>query len=285
MELDPGGELMADDYKANLRPGSDPLVFFKYPGQDEGGGISKGHIMAAAMSHALRDGDLVVVGANPLLPMAAARLAQLTHAPNLSLVAGASGGVNTLLEPLVPSSGDYSNLVAEAALPFPEVLMMQMGGKADVFFAGGVQIDQRGNCNLARVGSAEKPALRGPGSAGLPWAFAAGRTILYTTSHSKRLFVPNVDFVSLAGWPEDKNDGRRGPALVLTPLAVMDFTPEGQMRLVSVHQGVTVEEVLQNTGFEPALPDGDVPTTPLPTDTEMRIMREFDLDGLLAIVV
>ena len=84
---------MSDDYKANLRAGSDPLVFFKYPGSDEGSSISKGHIVAAAMSHALRDGDVVVVGANSLLPMAAERLAQLTHAPNLSLIAGASGGV------------------------------------------------------------------------------------------------------------------------------------------------------------------------------------------------
>ena len=278
---------MADDYKPVLRAGSDPLVFFKYPGEGEGGGISKGHIMAAAMSHALKDGDLVVVGANSLLPMAAARLAQLTHAPNLSLIAGASGGVNPLLEPLVPSSGDYSNLVAEAVLSFPEVLMLQMGGKADVFFAGGVQIDQRGNCNLARVGPAEKPALRAPGSAGLPWASASGRTILYTTSHTTRLFVPKVDFVSLSGWPQaqDTKNGQKGPALVITPLAIMDFNSEGQMRLLSAHIGVTADEVVQNTGFELVMPEGEVPVTAQPTDSEMRLMREFDLDGLLAIVI
>jgi len=276
---------MADEYKPVLRPGSDPLVFFKYPGEGEGGGISKGHIMAAAMSHALKDGDLVVVGANPLLPLAAARLAQLTHAPNLSLVAGASGGVNPLMEPLVHSSGDYSNLVAEAVLSFPEVLMVQMGGRADVFFAGGVQIDQRGNCNLARVGSTDKPVLRAPGSAGLPWASACGRTILYTTSHTARLFVPKVDFVSLAGWPQDQKSRRGGPAAVITPLAVLDFDPDGQMRLTSVHTGVSVADVVQNTGFELVMPGPDLPVTPQPTDNEMRLMREFDLDGLLAIVV
>lgn len=276
---------MSDDYKPILRPGSDPLVFFKGARQDETGGISRGHIMAAAMSHTLRDGDVVVVGANPLLPMAAARLAQLTHAPNLSLVAGASGGVNSLLDPLVPSSGDYSNLVAEAALAFPEVLMVQMGGKTDVFFAGGVQIDRRGNCNLTRVGDAGKSVLRGPGSAGLPWAANCRRTILYTTSHTARLFVPRVDFVSLAGWPEKAQEGRKGPSLVVSPLAVMDFTPEGNMRLVSIHPGVTVDEVVQNTGFEPAMPAGELPQTPLPTAEEMNLMRDFDLDGLLAIVV
>jgi len=276
---------MSDDYKANLRPGSDPLVFFKYPGADEGRSISKGHIVAAAMSHALRDGDVVVVGANSLLPMAAARLAQLTHAPNLSLIAGASGGVNTLLEPLVPSSGDYSNLVAEAVLTFPEVLMIHMGGKADVFFAGGIQIDQRGNCNLVRVGPAEEPILRGPGSAGTPWATSARRTILYTTTHNTRLFVPKVDFVSLAGWPEEMQSWSKGPSMVFTPLAAMDFTDEGVIRLASVHPGVTVDEIKQNTSFDLVMPEGDIPTTPIPTDEEMRLMREFDLDGLLAVVI
>src|SRR5437588_10857649 len=124
---------MSDDYKPVLRPGSDPVVFFKQGGAGEGSPIARGHTMAAAISHALRDGEVAVMGANSLLPMAGARLAQLTHAPNLTTISGASGGVNSLLDPLAPSSGDYANLVAEAILPFPEVLMLQMGGKIDVF--------------------------------------------------------------------------------------------------------------------------------------------------------
>jgi hypothetical protein len=52
-----------------------------------------------------------------------------------------------------------------------------------------------------------------------------------------------------------------------------------------VHPGVTVDQVVQSTGFGLAMPGGEVPQTPLPTAEEMRIMREFDLDGLLAIVV
>jgi glutaconate CoA-transferase subunit B len=57
------------------------------------------------------------------------------------------------------------------------------------------------------------------------------------------------------------------------------------MRLVSVHHGVAMDEVVQNTGFDLVMPEDEVPTTPQPTDHEMRLMREFDLDGLLAIVV
>ena len=278
---------MSDDYRSSLRPGSDPLVFFKSPADQASDGIAGGHIMAAAIARALRDGETLFIGANPLIPLAGARLAQLTHAPNLTVVAGASGGVNPLLDPLAPSSGDYANLVAEAALPFDEVLMMVMGGHADVFFAGGIQIDQRGNCNLVTVGKHDKPTLRGPGSAGIPWAGRARRTILYTTAHSRRVFVPQPDFVSLAGWhSEDTVRGiGRGPELVVTPLAVMDFDGDGEMRLVSVHTGVKLDEVRDNTGFELGIPEGDVPVTPQPTTQEMSLMRGFDLDGLLAIVV
>jgi glutaconate CoA-transferase subunit B len=276
---------VADEGKRVLRPGSDPVAFFRYPDEGRAGAISRGHIMAAAIAGALRDGEVVVMGANPLLPLAGSRLAQLTHAPNLTLIVGPSGGVNTLVEPLAPSAGDYANLVAEAILDFPDVLMLQMGGRADVFFAGGLQIDRRGNCNLALVGDPKRPTLRGPGSAGIPWAHSSRRTILYAASHTKRVFVPKVDFVSLAGWPEKTTPRQMGPELVLTPLAVLDFTPQGDMRLVSMHPGVSVQEVLDNTSFDLTLPEGDVPTTPEPIEEQMRIMREFDPDGLLAIVV
>jgi glutaconate CoA-transferase subunit B len=276
---------LSDAYKANLRAGSDPLVFFKGPADNAADGIACGHIMAAAIAHALRDGETLFIGANPLIPLAGARLAQLTHAPDLTIVAGASGGVNPLLEPLAPSSGDYANLVAEAVLSFDDVLLMVMGGHADVFFAGGIQIDRFGNCNLATVGEHGNPHLRGPGSAGIPWASRARRTILYTTSHTRRVFVPQVDFVSLSGWPTSLQGKRHGPELVVTPLAVLDFTSQGTMRLVSVHTAVTPEEVRDNTGFDLAGPEGDVPVTPQPTTREMLLMRGFDLDGLLTIVV
>lgn len=276
---------MSDDYKPVLRPGSDPLVFFQLPGATPAGETAKGHIMAAAISHALNDGELVVMGANSLLPLSAARLAQLTHAPNLSIIAGASGGVNTLVEPLAPSSGDYANLVAEGVLHFPEVLMLQMSGHAHVFFAGGLQIDRHGNCNLAFVGDIGKPSLRGPGSAGVPWAQHSARTILYTNSHTPRVFVPQVDFVSYPGWHAADGTLRlNGPQLVITPLAVMDFSERGEMRLVSLHPGVTLEQVRDNTGFDLLLPEGDLPASAEPTPLELQLLRAMDPDALLSVV-
>lgn len=271
-----------DSDKTVGRGGRDPLVFFNRPFGEQTGGTAKGHVMAAALARGLLDGEVAIMGANSLLPLAAARLAQLTHAPNLTILAGASGGVNSLVEPLVPSSGDYSNLVAEAVLDFREVLMLQMSGRTGVFFAGGLQIDRRGSCNLSAVGPHERPTLRGPGSAGLPWAQRSRRTILYATSHTRSVFVPRVDFVSAPGWVEDGDQVEStGPSMVVTALAVLDFTPGGEMRLVSVHPGSTVEEVRDNTGFELAVPEDGVAVTPEPSPAEMEILRSLDYDGLL----
>jgi hypothetical protein len=45
------------------------------------------------------------------------------------------------------------------------------------------------------------------------------------------------------------------------------------MRLRSLHPGVSVDEVVEATGFELVIPD-DVPRTRLPTDEELRVIRE-----------
>jgi glutaconate CoA-transferase subunit B len=53
------------------------------------------------------------------------------------------------------------------------------------------------------------------------------------------------------------------------------------MRLKSVHRGHTVEEVVENTGFELVIPD-DVEETPAPTERELAVLRErVDPTGIL----
>ncbi|MDT4929701.1 MAG: hypothetical protein QOF92_2568, partial [Pseudonocardiales bacterium] len=68
---------------------------------------------------------------------------------------------------------------------------------------------------------------------------------------------------------------------VVTNLAVLDFaTADHSMRLASVHPGVSVDEVRDNTGFELVV-DGAVPPTRTPTDEELRLIREvIDPKGL-----
>jgi acyl CoA:acetate/3-ketoacid CoA transferase beta subunit len=67
---------------------------------------------------------------------------------------------------------------------------------------------------------------------------------------------------------------------VVSNLGVFDFaTPDGAMRLASVHPGVSVDEVVAATGFPLAIA-GDVPETRAPTDAELRLIREaIDPEG------
>lgn len=233
---------------------------------------SAAELMAVVLSRELRDGEVAVMGAVSAIPMAACRLAQLRHAPGLWFVAGGSGAVNPRLEPLVLSSCDEQLLRADAVLPLPDVVALEGRAAFDVFFAGGLQIDAFGNCNLAAVGDPGHPTLRGPGGVGLPFLPLAGRVLIYTESHSARTLVEHVDFVSGPG---------TNAALTVTPLAVFDFTErEHRMRLRSLHPGVAVEHVLEATGFRPALP-ADLPETQEPSPEELALLRRIDSAGVL----
>mgnify|MGYP002715276934 CR=1 FL=1 len=112
---------------------------------------------------------------------------------------------------------------------------------------------------------------------------APGNSINHATSyfvgnHTKRVFAESVDIVSGIGW--DKVDPAN-PAYrflnvyqVVSNLGVFDFNgPEHQMRAVSLHPGVTADEVADNTSFEVHGLDA-VGETRLPTADELQLLRE-----------
>lgn len=68
---------------------------------------------------------------------------------------------------------------------------------------------------------------------------------------------------------------------VVSDLGVFDFNgPNNTMRFVSVHPGVTVEEVQAASGFE-IHADGEVPQTREPSAGELMLIREMlDPKGL-----
>src|SRR3990172_1669854 len=230
-------------------------------------------LMAIAMARSFRDGEVVVMGAVPTIPLAACRLAQTLHAPTLSYIVGGSGTVNPTPAALPTQSCDPKLEGGPCTLPLPDVVLLEgRGDVLDVFCAGGLQIDAHGNCNLVCVGERERPKLRGPGSVGLPFLQAVGRTIIYTLAHNPRTFVERVDFVSGAG---DRAE------LVVTTLGTMDFDPESRrMRLASTHPGVHVDDVVAATGFQLLLPSS-VPETPPPTREELAELRRLDPGGSL----
>lgn len=247
-------------------------------------------LMAVSISREMEDGFFGAVGAAAHIPMAGLRLAQLTHAPNLSFMCGGSGGLNPTFERLTESSSDYRNLVnSDFRYSLEDVVDLELAMRFDYAFVGGMQIDKYGNVNMSVIGDWDRPKVRGPGTVGLIFLGAFRRSYLYTEHHSPKQLVEKVDFVSGGGWLEG-GDSRskvfrpesQGPQYLFTPLGVFDFEPVSKaMRIASVHPGVTVDDVQAATGFE-LLVGEDVRETDGPTDEELSVLRnQVDRDGVL----
>jgi glutaconate CoA-transferase subunit B len=255
---------------------------------------SLAEIMASVISHSVGDGMFTGAGTGCWEVAAGLRLAQLTHASDLSFSYGGSGAVNPKLQYLPESlNGEDALASCEAVVSLEGVFDLEMSGGFDIMFASGMQIDQFGNVNLVCIGPYDKPKLRGPGTVGLEFAGCVKEIVYFFRSHNKHIFVPKVDFVSAFGYgsgPGSRNQAglaeSSGPKLVVTNLAVMDFEDTSKrMRLRSLHPGVTAAQVQENTGFELIVPI-NVPQTTLPTAEELRLLRtEIDRGGRLRILI
>lgn len=147
-------------------------------------------------------------------------------------------------------------------------------GRIDVFFLGGVQIDGEANLNLVGTGAYPQVDKRFPGSFGSAFMyFTVPKVILFRPEHSRRVFVPKVDFISAPGVSDPDVHRPGGPKFLVTGLCVMSFDAgRRRFRLESMTPGHTVEEVLDNTGFEIDVPEV-VPDTPAPEEERLALLR------------
>lgn len=146
-------------------------------------------------------------------------------------------------------------------------------GRIDVFFLSGGQIDGQGNVNLVSIGEYDRPKVRFPGSFGSAYLYyVVPKVILFRTEHSRRTLVPKVDFFSAPGTSEANVFRTGGPIGLVTNRCAFTFA-DGRFTLASVHPGHTLEEIIENTGFEFDRP-GSVPETPAPTPETLKLMRE-----------
>ena len=61
---------------------------------------------------------------------------------------------------------------------------------------------------------------------------------------------------------------------MITDMAVLGFDATTHaMSVLSLHPGIGLEELKANTGFPLHIPN-DIPTTPLPSAEELRLLRE-----------
>jgi glutaconate CoA-transferase, subunit B len=147
-------------------------------------------------------------------------------------------------------------------------------GRVDVFFLSGGQIDGEGNINLVSIGDYRQPTVRFPGSFGSSYLYyVVPRVILFRTEHSRRTLVPKVDFISAPGSSPPHVARTGGPIALITNRCLFSFDHSAKrFRLESVHPGHTVDEVIENTGFDFERPDA-VATTPTPSPAMLELMR------------
>ncbi|MCF8589565.1 CoA-transferase subunit beta [Gordonia liuliyuniae] len=203
-------------------------------------------------------------------PLIGARLARLTTEPDLLITDGEA--VILADTPAVGKTGP-----AEGWMPFRKVFDVIGGGRRHVVM-GANQIDRFGNQNLSAFGPLQKPTRQMFGLRGAPGNTLGHPTSYWVARHSKRVFVDAVDIVCGVGF--DKGD-TANPAFdslnihrVVTNLGVFDFGgPEHTMRALSLHPGVTADEVTENTSFAVAELDS-APVTAEPTTEQLQIIRE-----------
>lgn len=239
---------------------------------------SAGDIMVTAAAREINDGDVVFVGMR--LPLLAFLLAKSTHAPNA--VGLFENGV--LRDAPAPgpmiTMGDPPNQTGAAmTTDLGWVMTMLSGGRVDVGFIGGAQVDVFGNVNTHEV-HGENGLVRLPGSGGGADLACLGHRLLIVMSHQRHRLVPKVDFITSPGWGdgpgwrESQGLSRGGPAALITSLGVFGFS-EGRAVLRQIHPGTSVEQVRDATGWELEVSEG-LSATPKPTAQELTIIRTFD---------
>jgi glutaconate CoA-transferase subunit B len=238
-------------------------------------------LQAILLARDFRPDDRVVqIGANLPTARAGALLAGLSTHPDLRVVIGLSVD-NLATAATLPAVHELS---FHARSAFAGEAVMDQGtvfddvASPDVFFVGGLQVDRRGNVNLVGIPDADGGwKMHGPGAVALATMSTNCRGYyILMPAHSPRVFVERVASITALGDRRRREELQLpggGPRLLFSPLGVFDFNDDGDMRVVSLHPGTTVEDVNAATGFELDVP-GDVPITPSPTPAELGLLRE-----------
>lgn len=259
---------------------------------------SNNELITAYLARQIQDDDLCFVGVGTNgraftlavgMPLAAARLAQMGHAPGAAVYWG------NLLEPdlsVIPehfTQDAFTQWHAAACPPDTGVKCdMLARRKFDVSFNSAAQLDRYGNMNITAIGDYRKPKVRLVGSLAQPEHFAFVRRPILLMDLDARSFVEKVDFITSAGHLSGGHSrreaglGEGGPALVVTDKAIFDFAEDTrEMRLRSLHPGVTEDEVLAAMSFVPLVPE-TIPETEAPTAEELaRIRNDIDPNRIL----
>jgi glutaconate CoA-transferase subunit B len=233
-------------------------------------------IMICQASRQLQDHDVVFVGTG--LSNIACNLARKLHAPNLVLLYE-SGAISTSKQN--PDSISNPSFIQNSLsnCPIFDVFNYYLqGGCVDAGFLNGSQVDRFGNLNSTVVGSYHKPKIRLAGAGGACDIATHAKKVFIIAPQTKDTFLEKVDFITSPGFVDGADSRKQlgipgdGPSMVITNLGCYEFQ-NGEMVLISLHPGCTLEEVQKNLGWKVKIAS-DLKTTAEPNDKELKILRK-----------
>ena len=245
-------------------------------------------LMIVAASETWRNNGELLASGITTIPRLGASLAKMTHSPEL-LMTDSEAYLVSEPAPLGPRAADYVPKF-EGYMSFDRVFECVWGGKRHAMI-GPTQIDRWGQTNLSVVGDYAKPKAAVLGVRGLPGNSINHINSFFVPAHNTRVFVAGeVDMVSGVGFKAERwGAGMKADyadiRIVVSDLCVMDFGGPGHAaRVVSLHPGVTFEQVQAATGF-PLLKIDNLGQTPLPTAEQLAIIRKLDPHNLRGMVL
>ncbi|BBX55172.1 3-oxoadipate CoA-transferase subunit B [Mycobacterium shottsii] len=231
---------------------------------------TRAEVCAFACAELFRNAGEIMVSPMTNMASVGARLARLTFSPDILLT---DGEAQLLAD--TPPLGKIGPV--EGWMPFGRVFETLAWGRRHVVM-GANQVDRYGNQNISAFGPLQHPTRQMFGVRGSPGNTINHATSYWVGSHSKRVFCEVVDIVSGIGYDKVDPDN---PAFrfvnvyrVVSNLGVFDFGgPEHTMRALSLHPGVSPDDVREATSFEVhGLEDAEQTRTP--TDGELQLIRE-----------
>jgi glutaconate CoA-transferase, subunit B len=244
-------------------------------------------IVCAAAQAWKNDGEVLATGIG-VVPRLAASICMLSINTDLMMTDSEAWIVQ---EPVPVGPRNGYQIQRESHMGFARIFDNVWGGKRHAM-VGPTQIDRYGQANISMIGGDyQKPKSMMLGVRGFPGNSINHANSFFVPQHSVKVFVSGeVDMVASAGynpsrlekgWSLDEIDIR----YIFTNLCVMDFGgPDHQIRLIAVHPGVSVEQVVNATGFPLYVPD-DVALTPDPTPEQLDLLSRLDPNNMRASVL
>lgn len=238
-------------------------------------------LLAVCLAREYDNSSVCSVGSVSPLAMVSYLLAKQTHAPGLTLIALNGGFIEIDAHPML--------LTLAEALEFQSAKVCWGGDETyHWYYQSGrithevitvAQIDVTGRTNNAWIESHGK-RLRLPGQGGMADVANLHKNfVLYLTRHSPERFVEKVAFSTAArGLLKDADRLRAGlqPGKVrlISDLGVFQLdAAEQRFRLVSIHPGVSLEDIRRQTGGKFLVAD-PLPVTEPPSREQLRLIRD-----------